>query len=113
MSKYNIRPPFAVHLEKITETEQPGGSKIRQRTAQSFFPGQPVELSDNDAMTHLHKLEPADSGAKKLIDEFHEFQARAAAARSGANSGPSLAQEVSAAVVNSLIAAGVIKQKAA
>lgn len=111
MSKYNIRPPFAVHLEQINEVKQPGGAVVRQRTAQSFFPGAPVELSDADALVHLHKLEPADEASKKFLGDFHAKQARALAARSASDGGPSLAEEVSAAVVSALIAAGVIQAK--
>lgn len=97
MAKYNIRQPFAVHLEIFTDTVRPDGTKMRQRTQQSFFPGQSVELTDAQALEHLHKLEPADPAATKFVGAYHARQDAIADARQAAE-GPSIGELVAAAV---------------
>jgi hypothetical protein len=108
MAKYNIRQPFAIHLEIVTDTETPNGAKMRQRTQQSFFPGQPIELNDDQALEHLHKLEPACPESKKFLAAYHAKQDAAAASRLVVDEGPTVAEQIIAA----LVAAGVIVPKA-
>jgi hypothetical protein len=108
MAKYNIRQPFAIHLEVITDTVRPDGAKMRQRTQQSYFPGQELELTNEQALEHLHKLEPADAAANKFLTAFHAKQEAAAAARQAQDEGPTVAQQI----IQALVEAGVIKPKA-
>jgi hypothetical protein len=114
MSKYVIRAPFSVHLVRF-ETVKEGEQTRKYRREQSYFHGpEPIELSDEDALAHMHKLEPKDDGAKKLFADFHDKQDAAIEARKAQDGNTkSLAAQVSEAVVGALIAAGVIKPKAA
>lgn len=107
MGKYAIRQPFAVHLEVINDVEKPDGQKVRQRTQQSFFPGQPIELTDVQAIEHLHKLEPADPAATKFLKEFHAKQDAQLAARE--DDGPTIDERIASAVNDALVKAGVLK----
>jgi hypothetical protein len=111
MAKYSIRQPFAIHLDKVTERPGPDGKPIRTKNVDSHFAGESIELTDAQALAHLHKIESADGAAKQFLDAYHAEQAKNIAARV-ATTGPSLAQEVSAAVVAALAAAGVIDVKA-
>ena len=111
MAKYNIRQPFAVHLDVVTDVVKPDGRKVRQVTKQSYFPGQSIEFTDLQALAHLHKLEPADADAEKFLKAYHAAQDKMRAARDDA-SGPSIDDRIAAAVADALAKAG-IKSKAA
>jgi hypothetical protein len=108
MAQYRIRAPFSVHLERIAAVNQ-GGRVHRRRETTSHFHGSTVDLSDADAMAHMHKLEPVDETSRALFAAYHEKQAEIRAARQAAASGPSLATEVTSAVMAALTAAGVVK----
>ena len=111
MAKYNIRQPFAVHLEVVTDVVKPDGRKVRQRTQQSYFPGQAIEFTDDQALEHLHKLEPADPAAEKFLKGFNARQDEVRAAREDRDSS-ALDDRIAAAVADALAKAG-IKSKAA
>jgi hypothetical protein len=115
-SKYTIRAPFAVHLVHTSTVEDHDGRKRLVRKEESFFhsDGKPIELSNADALAHMHKLEPADDASRQLFQEFHDKQERARAARQAqdGSGNKSLGAQVSEAVVGALIAAGVVKVKA-
>jgi hypothetical protein len=98
MAKFNIRQPFAVHLEKFVDNVEPNGTKTRRRLAQSFFPGQEVELTEDEALAHLHKLEPADAASTKFFKAYHDNQAQMIAARQPQEDGPSIDERIAAAV---------------
>lgn len=114
MAKYSIRQPFAVHLETMTDTQKGDGTTVKTRNQQSFFPGQPIELTDADAMAHFHKLEPADAESKKLFDAFHKRQSDAIKSRDPEdNLDDRIAAAVAAAVADALAKAGVGQKAAA
>jgi hypothetical protein len=111
MGLFRIRAPFAVHLAWF-DTVPDGKTSRRVRREKSHFHGEdPVELSDTDAIAHMHKLEPVDAAAVKLFGDFYDRQAALIAARQGPAPGQSLAQEVTGAVIGALIGAGLIKPK--
>jgi len=115
VSTYMIRAPFAVHLHQVKERKQPGGRILREPFTVSHFSGEdakPIELSDAEALAHIHKLEPHDDSAKALFETYHEKQRQAAEARRRQEremQGPSLSQELALAMVSVLQEAGVIK----
>ncbi len=114
MAKYQIRQPFSIHLEKVETVRQPGGGTIKQRSTQSHFSPNVVELDDADAKAHMHKLEPKDAAARELFDAHYREQADAAKARDRkASGGISLEERVASAVVQALAGAGVIKAQGA
>lgn len=109
MAKYLIRAPFALHLVKIVPYTE-NGVQRRRFVEESFFHGpDPVELTDTQALAHMHKLEPADVVSKKLFDKYHDDQAAAIKARSAAAGNEiSLAQQISAAVIGTLVELGIV-----
>jgi hypothetical protein len=114
MAKYTVRAPFAIHLQWVEKTKDANGTERKTLREQSYFNGPtPIELTDADALKHMHKLEPADDAAKKLFGDYHDKQDEAIAARQAQDGNTkSLAAQVAEAVVGALIAAGVIKPKA-
>ena len=77
---FKVRPPFAVHLERVNIVDQ-AGTKVRQPVVTSYHQGETVDLSEKDAEKHLHKLEPMDDAAKGLMETKHEANAIIANAR--------------------------------
>jgi hypothetical protein len=107
---FKVRAPFTVHLERVQEIDKGNGVKLKQLNVQSTFAGNTVDLTPKEAMIHLHKLEPADAQAHKFLAEHHARQDAARRERQ-ADAGPGLVEQVSAAVVAALVAAGVIKPR--
>ncbi len=111
MAKYVIRRPFSIHLHKSSKVVQPGGATIQQVNTQSLFSDDkdtPVELTDDEAFAHMHKLEPADGEAKKLFAVYHAKQTDAREAR-GDGDTRGMEERIASAVVQTLVEAGAIK----
>lgn len=109
MGKYKVKDArFAVHLQKVEGREDPRTGKILKHiTEQSYYAGSPFELSDEDAIAHIHKIEPIDDSAKALFKRFHDEQDRKWAARS--NPTADLVETISAAVIKRLAEEGHLK----
>lgn len=94
--KYTIRDGFVVVLERTL----PNGDKSERR----YEGGELVELDEETAAGHLHKLEFAEKADRKAALAAEE-EARLAAA---ANSNPvDLVKMLSEALVQAMVAAGV------
>jgi len=110
MAKYTIRDPrFAVHLEKIKESRLPNGKLTRSREQDSKYFGEMLELTDAEAMAHLHKLAPADEAAQQLFADFYATQEADRRARNPTPVANSQAGDIAAAVVQALAQAGVVR----
>jgi hypothetical protein len=117
--KFQVRTPFAIHLQWVEIIEMPDGSKRKQVREQSFFShpsnqqkGDVFELSAENAIAHMHKLEPMDEDAKKLFGEYHDEQEKARAARQATDGNTkSMEERIASSVVAALVAAGVVSAK--
>jgi hypothetical protein len=107
--KFKIRKPFSIHIETVVQRTRADGKKFREPKVVSHFAddGDPIELTEEQALAHLHKLAPYDDAAKAFIDKFYADQA---AARAHLTPAPqSLHAEIAAAVTAALVSAGVVK----
>jgi hypothetical protein len=52
--KFKIREPFAVHLERVVQTQR-GGRTLKDVRVDSHWPGDTVDISAPEALQHLHK----------------------------------------------------------
>ncbi len=113
MAKYIVRKPFAVHLAWFEDQDMGDGKTRKIRREQSYFHGpSPVELSNADAMLHMHKLEPVDAAAKALFQDYHDKQEEARDSRQARDGNTkTMAAQIAEAVVGALIAAGILKAK--
>lgn len=109
--RFKVRVPFAVHLEKITETLRGNNTKIKQLSIQSTLAGQETELTEKEARIHLHKLEPVDDAAKAFLDKYHAEMDKARRTRM-ADSGPSLEERIASSITKALVQLGIIKAPA-
>lgn len=109
-----VRQPFSVHLEKILETEAQNGTVTREKVVTPHFSNKnksPIDLSPEDVLIHLHKLEPVDDEAKKFFAAYHAEKDRGLATTQV--DGPTSEERVASAVIAALVTAGVIKPAAA
>lgn len=105
-----IRQPFSVHLEKVLETEANNGTVTREKVVTPHFSNKnksPIDLSPEDVLIHLHKLEPVDDEAKKFFAAYHAEKDKARGTTQA--DGPTSEERVASAVIAALVAAGVIK----
>jgi hypothetical protein len=103
---FKVRPPFAIHHEKVVTTQQ-GGQTVKQPVVESHFAGDTIDFDAASAKKHLHKLEPADSEATKLFDTQYADNAIVASARGGGQPSPTAAE------IQAMIDAAVAKSAAA
>ena len=64
--KFKIRPGYAVHLTKVRVIEQ-NGRKVKSAAESSFWEGEIVDLTPDEANDHLAKLEPADKESAAFL----------------------------------------------
>ena len=99
--KFTVREGFV--LRQTDQKVLPNGEKIEVETV--VVPGQdPAELDEATARAHLHKLEPADAGAKKFLEGIYEAQRIASATTAQATAAVDINAIVAAAVANALAA---------
>ncbi len=65
--KFNVRPGFVVHHVTYVEVQQ-NGNTVRQEQQNSYWEGQTVDFTADEARQHLHKLEPADKAATAFLE---------------------------------------------
>lgn len=64
--KFKVRMGFVVHDRKVVEI---GGQPQVQES--SYFEGQEVDFDEDTALSHMHKLEPADKKADAFLASRH------------------------------------------
>ena len=108
--RFKIREPFSVHLEKVIERSDGAGRKVKEGKIESHFSGDEIEITETEARKHLHKLEPVDAEARKVLDGEYEKnrQIRDNFQRTGEQS---IGELVAAEVAKALAAAGVTAAK--
>lgn len=97
--KFRVRGDFVVHHTRLVDLVI-GGEERQQPQTNSYYGGQEVEFDADEALEHLHKLEPVDKAA----------QAFCAAQTAPA---PSAAVGMSQDAIDAAIAAGVERALAA
>lgn len=65
--KFNVRPGFVVHHVTVVEVQQ-NGQTVRQEQQNSYWEGQTVDFTADEARQHMHKLEPADKTATAFLE---------------------------------------------
>ena len=100
-----IRAPFTVHRESFREFKR-DGRVFKEPVTKSHFFGEELDLDENEVRLHFHKLEPVDESAVAFFDKFHAEQL---AARKTHTPAMSATQEIAAAVVQALLAGGLVR----
>ena len=103
--KFKIRDSFVVHIESIVERKE-GGRTIKDGRVQSHWAGEEIDITEKEARKHLHKLEPLDAEARKVLEVEYEKNRRIATNFSG-NAEATLDELVAEKVAKALAAAGV------
>ena len=67
--KFTVRPDYVVHLETVVEVPV-NGVLQKQVQANSFFGGQPCDLTEAQARDHAFKLHPADDESTAFLDSL-------------------------------------------
>lgn len=62
--KFTVREGFVIHDTRIIDIN---GKK--QEQTNSYYEGQTVDFDEATALSHIHKLEPADKSATSFLDK--------------------------------------------
>ena len=63
--KFKVREGFVVHHSKVIEIDLGGGETKKEIQTNTYYQGQNVDFTADEAEDHLHKLEPFDKEAQK------------------------------------------------
>lgn len=66
--KFKVREGFVVHHSQVVELDIGGGEVRRETQTNTYYQGQVVDFTAEEAEEHLHKLEPADKDAAKYVE---------------------------------------------
>lgn len=64
--KFKIRAGFSCPVINRTVTTDESGKEAVDISTTMYFAGKEVDLDDDQALSHLHKLEPLDATAEKF-----------------------------------------------
>lgn len=99
--KFKVREGFVVHHSKVIEIDLGGGETKKEIQTNTYYQGQNVDFTADEAEDHLHKLEPFDKEAQKYLE------GRAAPVTELPVPGAVDAQAIAAAVAAALQALGI------
>lgn len=109
--KFVIRSGFVVHQTKMVDVQERGEIVQRPQTA-SYYEGQTVDFDKDEALDHLHKLEPADKAASAFCEAL-VLPPQPAPAAPGAIDQAALASAIASGVAQALAAMGLVPGKPA
>lgn len=100
--KFKVREGFVVHHTTLVKVVI-SGEEVNQPQTNSYYQGQTVDFTAEEAEEHLHKLEAADKEAQKYLDSRAVPTPGATVSGTGMDAA-TLAQVVAAAVAQALAA---------
>lgn len=101
--KFKVREGFVVHHSQIVELDIGGGEVRRETQTNTYYQGQVVDFTAEEAEDHLHKLEPADKDSTRYLESRFVPDA-AATVPAGGIDAAAFAAAVAAAVAQVLAA---------
>jgi hypothetical protein len=102
--RFKVREGFAVHISRLVEIPGLGGEVVTELQNSSHYAGQVAEISADEAIDHLHKLEPFDKEALAWLKARAVVVADPVPAAASALDANTLATVVAAAVAQALAA---------
>jgi len=109
--KFKVRTGFVLKRVDIVEVDVGGGTIERQERTSSAYQDEVIDLNAEQALEHLHQLEPVDKDAKAFVESRFVAQP-AAVASGGAAFGADALSGIQAAIAAG-IQAGVAAAQAA
>lgn len=106
--KFVIRAGFVVHQTKMVDVQE-RGEIVQRPQSSSYYEGQTVDFDKDEALDHLHKLEPADKAAAAFCEAL-VLPTQPAPASGGADQA-ALTSAIANGVAQALVALGVVAAK--
>ena len=66
--RFKVREGFAIHFTRLVDIPGLNGEFVQEVQTSSYYAGQVVEFTADEAQEHAHKLEPFDKDAKAWLD---------------------------------------------
>jgi|APMI01.1.fsa_nt_gi hypothetical protein len=66
--RFKVREGFAIHFSRLVDIPGLGGEVVQEVQTNSYYAGQVVEFTADEALDHAHKLEPFDKDAKAWLE---------------------------------------------
>jgi len=66
--RFKVREGFAIHFTRLVDIPGLNGEVVQEVQTSSYYAGQVVEFTTEEALEHAHKLEPFDKDAKAWLE---------------------------------------------
>lgn len=66
--RFKVREGFAIHFSRLVDIPGLSGDVVQEVQTNSYYAGQVVEFTPDEALDHAHKLEPFDKEAKAWLE---------------------------------------------
>ena len=66
--RFKVREGFAIHFTRLVDIPGLNGDVVQEVQTSSYYAGQVVDFTADEAQEHAHKLEPFDKDAKTWLE---------------------------------------------